>query len=61
MNCIYIPAKNPDDWAQLLADPVKHWRIGYSARTLAYSWQSAAGFPAEIKAAFSTNELLSDV
>ena len=61
MSCIYIPAKNPDDWAQLLADPVKHWRIGYSARTLAYSWQSADGFPNEIKASFSTNEFLSDI
>ncbi len=61
MSCIYIPANNADDWAQLLADPSKHWRIGYSARTLAYSWQSADGFPDEIKAAFSTNEFLSDI
>lgn len=61
MSYIYIPAKNAEDWAQLLADPVKQWRTGYSARTLAYSWQSADGFPDEIKAAFSANELLSDV
>ncbi|MCA1795546.1 MAG: hypothetical protein LC660_17055, partial [Desulfobacteraceae bacterium] len=61
MTCIYIPAKGPEDWARLLADPVKHWRTGYSARTLAYSWQSADGFPAEIKAAFSENEFLSDI
>jgi hypothetical protein len=61
LSCIYIPAKNADDWAQLLADPVKQWRIGYSARTLAYSWQCAEGFPDEIKAAFSTNEFLSDI
>lgn len=62
MSCIYIPAKKPEDWAQLLADPVKHWRTGYSARTLAYSWQSAGdGFPDEVKKAFSTNEFLSDI
>lgn len=61
MNHIYIPAKSPDDWAQLLADPVKHWRTGYSARTLAYSWQSADGFPAEVQSAFSQNEHLNDI
>lgn len=61
MRYIYIPAQNADDWAQLLADPVKHWRTGYSARTLAYSWQNADGFPAEVLAAFSTNELLADI
>lgn len=61
MKYIYIPAKKADDWAELLADPVKHWRIGYSARTLAYSWQNADGFPSEIKTAFSTNELLADI
>lgn len=61
MSSIYIPAKKADDWAQLLADPVRHWRIGYSARTLAYSWQSTDGFPDEIKAAFSVNEFLSDI
>jgi hypothetical protein len=58
---IHIPAKNADDWAQLLADPVKHWRTGYSARTLAYCWQNADGFPAEVQAAFSTNALLADI
>lgn len=45
---IYIPASKAEQWAQFLADPVKHWRQGYSARTLAYSWQEAAGFPAEV-------------
>ena len=23
----------PDDWQKMLADPEKHWRSGYSART----------------------------
>ncbi len=61
MGHIYIPAKSPDDWAQLLADPVKHWRTGYSARTLAFSWQNAGGFPAEVREAFSQNEHLNDI
>lgn len=61
MNHIYIPAKSASDWTQLLADPVKHWRTEYSARTLAHSWQNANGFPAEIQAAFSTNENLAGI
>ncbi len=44
----YLPSTQAIDWQRLLADPEKHWRIGYSARTLAHSWHTARGFPAEI-------------
>jgi len=37
MSRIYIPANRPEDWRLLLAKPGKHWRTGYSAKTLAYS------------------------
>jgi hypothetical protein len=50
---IYIPASSAEDWKQFLAEPVKHWRQGYSARTLAYSWQEAAGFPTEVSSVLS--------
>lgn len=42
----------PQDWQALLADPVAHWKTGYSARTLAHSWEAADGFPAEVSEAF---------
>ncbi len=62
MSKIYIPATSADDWKQFLADPVKHWRQGYSARTLAYSWQEAVDFPTEVgtvlRSQFSSAELL---
>lgn len=62
MSRIYIRASSPEQWAQLLAEPVKHWRQGFSARTLAYSWQEAGGFPAEVGAVlgarFPSAELL---
>jgi hypothetical protein len=45
---IYIPSGGPGAWRPLLADPVLHWRTGYSARTLAHCWEEAAGVPAEI-------------
>jgi hypothetical protein len=53
----------PEDWQALLADPVKHWKSGYSARTLAYSWEAADGFPSEVAAPFaqSTEPLLENV
>ena len=48
MSKIYIPTSSAEQWAQFLAEPVKQWRQGYSARTLAYAWQEANGFPAEV-------------
>jgi hypothetical protein len=43
----------PQDWQALLADPVKHWKTGYSARTLAHSWEAADGFPSEVAEPFA--------
>jgi hypothetical protein len=58
---IYIPASSAEQWAQFLAAPVKHWRTGYSARTLAHCWQEARGFPSEVQAALATEELFSGI
>ena len=57
MSKIYIQASNPEDWRSLLADPVKHWRTGYSAKALAYCWQQANGFPKSVKKAFKKSAL----
>ena len=35
---ILIPASSPEDWKQFLTEPEKHWKSGYSARSLAYCW-----------------------
>ena len=51
---IYLPATTADQWAQCLAEPTRHWRTGYSARTLACAWQEADGFPREVAAALAT-------
>lgn len=45
----FAPADDPADWQQLLAKPELHWRTGYSARSLAYSWTEARGFPEEVR------------
>ena len=43
----------PEDWQKLLADPVKHWKSGFSAKTLAYSWEATGGFPEEVITSFA--------
>lgn len=49
----YIPTQHPEDWQKLLAEPEKQWRVGYSARTLAYCWETADGFPPEVRRIFA--------
>ena len=55
-NPIYIPATKPEDWRHLLAEPDKHWRDGYSAKSLAVAWHRNKGFPAEIRRAFENSD-----
>lgn len=52
MSNFFIPTQSPEDWKSFLADP-KHWKTGYSARSLAYCWQEARGFPEEVKKVFN--------
>ncbi len=63
MSKFYISASNPEDWKPLLAKPDKHWRTGYSAKALAYCWQEADGFPAEVKKVFKNSciDLFQDI
>ncbi len=48
MTPIYKPTKTPECWREFLADPIKHWRTGYSAKSMAFSWEEADGVPEEI-------------
>ena len=45
---IVVPTKGVESWKELLADPEKHWKAGYSAQNAAYSWENANGVPDEI-------------
>jgi hypothetical protein len=51
---ILIPANGPGDWQQFLAEPAKHWKEGYSARTLAHCWHDSDGFPKDVYDVLST-------
>lgn len=57
MNKIYIPSDSPDRWKDLLAQPERQWKVGYSARTLAYCWQEADGFPVNIITTFQKSKI----
>jgi len=46
---IYVPSQGPSSWQQFLADPEKQWKTGYSAKSLAYCWEEANGFPTSIR------------
>lgn len=53
MKRIYVPTEGVEDWRKLLAEPDKHWRTGYSARSLAYCWEEASGIPREVMSVLS--------
>lgn len=49
MKRIVVSTESASDWKRLLAKPDLHWKRGYSAMTLALSWESAhPGVPPEI-------------
>ena len=52
----YLPVTDPEAWKAFLAKS-SHWKTGYSAKCLAYSWNEARGFPAEVRKAFSAGSL----
>jgi hypothetical protein len=52
---IVVPTQSPEDWKRLLAKPDLHWREGYSAMTLARSWEAAhPSVPPEIAMALDS-------
>ena len=53
----FVPTTGMEDWQELLADPKKQWRSGYSAKALACCWEEAGGFPKSVKRVFSQSEL----
>ena len=55
MNKFNVPSKGTESWKELLAEPDKHWRTGYSARSLAYCWEEAQGFPKSVVDVFNSS------
>ncbi len=57
MSGIYVATNGVEDWQALLADPIKHWKTGHSAKALAHCWEDATGFPSEIQELFELSQL----
>jgi len=53
---ILVATQSFQDWRRLLARPDRHWKAGFSAMSLAKSWQAAAGLPPEVRAMFDSTE-----
>ena len=47
--------ENPDEWQ--LAVGKSRWKTGYSAKSLAYSWEEAEGFPHSVRQVFDRSEI----
>jgi hypothetical protein len=45
---IFVPTRCVHDWRAFLTDPETQWEPGYSAMSVAYSWENAGGLPEEI-------------
>ncbi len=64
MKRIFVPTQSAEDWKRLLAKPELHWKPGYSAMSLALSWEAAhPNIPPEVQAALHSagNPLLTYV
>ena len=46
---ILVPAKTSEDWKGFLAEPDKHWKDGFSAKSLADKWQNSYGLPSKVQ------------
>ena len=51
MTKYFIPSNGPESWKGFLAEPAKQWKTGFSAKSLAYCWEEAKGFPKEVRSA----------
>ena len=49
-----VPTRGTVSWQELLADPEKQWRTGYSARSMAHCWEESRGFPKCVQAVLQT-------
>jgi hypothetical protein len=52
----FVSPDSPEGWAEGLAQE-SHWRRGYSAHSLAYTWHPSDGFPPSVADAFAASEL----
>jgi hypothetical protein len=52
----FVRTSTPEGWQLQLAEPNKQWKIGHSAKALAYCWMEAEGFPSSVKRVFQKSK-----
>lgn len=57
MGNFFIPSNGVISWKELLVDPEKQWKKGYSAYELAYSWEGEKNLPASVDRVFKQSLL----
>jgi virulence-associated protein VapD len=57
MGKYYIPSKGAISWSELLKDPEKQWKQGYSAYELANCWEDAKNLPSCVERVFTQSQL----
>lgn len=48
---------SPEDWQVVLTKPELHWKTGNSAKSLAYCWEDAGGFPSDVREVFEKSNI----
>ena len=56
MSRFFVGPDDPESWRHGLAKP-EHWKQGFSAHSLAYTWHPVDNFPPSVADAFSASEL----
>ncbi len=56
MSRFFVTPDSPEGWREGLARE-SHWRVGYSAHSLAYTWHPADGFPPAVAAVLTGSPL----
>jgi hypothetical protein len=53
----YVPSKGISSWQELLADPNKQWKPGYSAYELANCWEGVENLPTCVEEVFKNSNI----
>jgi hypothetical protein len=57
MGKFFVPSHGAISWKEMLADPEKHWKKGYSAYELAHCWENASNLPSCVEKIFKQSQL----
>jgi hypothetical protein len=57
MGKFFVPSHGAISWKEILADPEKQWKKGYSAYELAHCWENASNLPTCVDKVFKLSQM----